>query len=131
VLLFAIVFLWTPPHFWALSLYRREDYARAGIPMLPVTHGEPATRRQILLYSLALVPVTLALGPLGAAGPVYWGPAALMGGWFIAYALRLWRDPSVPRAVHLFRFSILYLFLLFVFLTADAVVRAGGGRIGA
>jgi protoheme IX farnesyltransferase len=131
VLLFSIVFLWTPPHFWALSLYRRDDYARAGIPMLPVTHGEPETRRQILLYSLGLVPVTLALVPLGAVGPVYAVPATVMGALFILYAHRLWRSPSVPRAVHLFRFSILYLFLLFVFLTADAIVRLGSVRAGA
>ena len=123
VILFSIIFLWTPPHFWALSLYRREDYARAGIPMLPVTHGEPETRRQILLYTLVLVPTTLVLAPLGVVGPVYWVPAAVLGGLFIAGAARLWRTPSVPLAVGLFRFSILYLFLLFVCLTADAVVR--------
>jgi protoheme IX farnesyltransferase len=129
VLLFAIVFLWTPPHFWSLSLYRRDDYQRAGIPMLPVTHGEPETRRQILLYSLGLVPVTLALAPLGVVGPVYWVPATLMGAWFVTEAFRLWRTASVPRAVQLFRFSIVYLFLLFMFLTADAVVRMSGGRV--
>ena len=123
VLLAAIVFFWTPPHFWALSLYRRDDYLRANLPMLPVTHGEDETRRQILLYSLVLVPVTLALAPLGLAGPLYWGPAAAMGGLFIHFALRLRRTASIPHAVRLFHFSILYLFLLFVLLTADAAVR--------
>jgi protoheme IX farnesyltransferase len=126
VLLASIVFFWTPPHFWALSLYRRDDYARAGLPMLPVTHGEEETRRQIVLYTLALVPVTLALAPLGVAGPVYWIPAFLLGALFLAFALQLQRSASVPHAMRLFRFSILYLFLLFVLMTVDAVVRALG-----
>ena len=123
VLLAAIVFFWTPPHFWALALYRSEDYARAGIPMLPVTHGEAETRRQILIYSLVLVPITLALAPLGATGPVYWVPAAVMGASFVYFADRLRRSAAIPDAIHLFRYSILYLFMLFVFLTADACVR--------
>jgi protoheme IX farnesyltransferase len=122
VLMASIVFFWTPPHFWALALYRSDDYARAGIPMLPVTHGEAETRRQIVLYTLVLVPVTLALVLLGVAGPVYGVPAALLGAAFIFYALRLRRSGSVPHAVHLFRFSILYLFVLFMLLTADAVI---------
>jgi protoheme IX farnesyltransferase len=122
-LLAGVVFLWTPPHFWSLALYRREDYARAGVPMLPVTHGEPETRRQIWIYSLVLVPVTLALGPMGEAGPLYWIPAALMGAAFIHLARRLRRSASVPDAVQMFRFSIAYLFLIFVFLTLDAIVR--------
>jgi len=125
VIMAAIVFLWTPPHFWALSLYRRDDYARAGLPMLPVTHGEPETRRQILLYSLALVPTTLALLPLGAAGPVYGVPATLLGLAFVVQAERLRRSGATPHAVALFRFSILYLFLLFLTLLADAALRGG------
>ena len=127
ILLAAIVFMWTPPHFWALSLYRRDDYLRANLPMLPVTHGEDETRRQILLYSLIMVTVTLAVAPLGGSGPLYVVPAALLGGIFIAYAVRLRRAPSTAHAVRLFRYSILYLFLLFVLLTADAVVRTRGG----
>ena len=127
ILLAAIIFFWTPPHFWALALYRREDYAHAGIPMLPVTHGEDETRRQILLYSCILVPVTLALAPLGVAGPLYWVPAALLGARFIVDAIALMRRPSTPRAVSLFRFSILYLFALFSLLTLDALVRAWAG----
>jgi protoheme IX farnesyltransferase len=124
VLLFAVVFLWTPPHFWSLAYYRNDDYVRAHVPMLPATHGLAVTRRQILLYTLALVPVTLALAAYGAAGPVYWVPAAGLGAAFILYARRLWRSASVPHAVHLFRFSILYLFALYFCLTADVVLRA-------
>jgi protoheme IX farnesyltransferase len=124
VLLAAIVFFWTPPHFWALSLYRRDDYARAGIPMLPVTHGEDETRRQIVIYSLLLVPITLSVWWLGVTGPVYGIPASMLGGVFLFLAERLRRRPSTPHAVQLFRFSILYLFLLFALLTLDVVVRA-------
>jgi len=129
-LLAAIIFLWTPPHFWALSLYRRDDYARAGLPMLPVTHGEPETRRQIVLYSFALVALTLGLIPLGVVGPLYAAAAAIGGALFIAYALRLRQTGAIPHAVRLFRYSIAYLFLLFAFMTADALVRTGwpGGR---
>jgi protoheme IX farnesyltransferase len=123
VLLAGIVFLWTPPHFWALALVRREDYARAGIPMLPVTHGEAETRRQILLYTLVLVPVTLALVPLGVAGWIYGVPAALLGAAFVLGAWRLARTPSPARAMGLFGFSILYLFALYVALTIDAIAR--------
>jgi protoheme IX farnesyltransferase len=123
VLLAAIVFLWTPPHFWALALVRREDYARAGVPMLPVTHGEPETRRQILLYTLVLVAVTLALVPLGVAGWIYGGAAALLGAGFVRGAWRLQREPTPARAMRLFGFSILYLFALYVMLTIDAIAR--------
>ena len=125
LLLSAIVFLWTPPHFWALALYRREDYERAGIPMLPVTHGEPETRKRILLYTLILVPVTLLLVPLGSAGPVYFIPAALLGGLFIRDAWRLWASRDSARAPALFKFSILYLFAVFCCLAVDALVRNG------
>jgi protoheme IX farnesyltransferase len=121
VLLAAIVFFWTPPHFWALALYRRDDYARAGIPMLPVTHGEAETRRQILLYTIGLVPLTLLIVPFGVAGWVYGIPALLLGGTFIALAVRLYRSPGTPHAVALFRYSILYLFLLYLCMTADAL----------
>jgi protoheme IX farnesyltransferase len=124
VLLAAIVFFWTPPHFWALSLYRRDDYERAGIPMLPVTHGEVETRRQIVAYTALLIPVTLSLWLLGACGLVYAVPTALLGVTFFALAERLRRRPSVPRAVALFRFSIAYLFAVFLFLTVDALTRA-------
>jgi len=127
ILIAAIVFLWTPPHFWALSLYRREDFLRASLPMLPVTHGEPETRRQILLYSVALVAMTLAVAPFAGLGWLYLSAAAVLGALFLAGAIRLHRDKSVPRAQQLFRFSILYLFVLFLFMTADAFLglRAG------
>ncbi len=122
LLLSAIVFLWTPPHFWALALYRRDDYERAGIPMLPVTHGEAETRRRILLYTIALVPVTLLLVPFGGAGPVYFVPAALLGGRFLRDAWRLRASGESSRAPALFKFSILYLFAVYGCLAADAVV---------
>jgi len=123
LLIAGIIFLWTPPHFWALSLYRREDYLRAGIPMLPVTHGEPETRRQILLYSLVLVPVTIAVGPLAGLGLLYMSAAALLGAVFLLGAVRLYRQPSTAAAVHLFRYSILYLFALFLVMSLDAWLR--------
>jgi len=122
-LLAAIVFLWTPPHFWALSLYRRDDYQRAGIPMLPVTHGERETRRQIVLYTWILVPVTLALAPLGLVGLWYTAPAVLLGARFLLGVHRLRRDAGIPDAVRVFRFSIAYLFLLHLALAIDAIVR--------
>jgi len=123
LLLFLIIFVWTPPHFWSLALYRREDYERAGIPMLPVTHGEPETRKRILLYTLVLVPVTLLLLPLRAVGLVYAIPAAGLGAIFIAEAWRLWRSGQIARAPALFRFSILYLFALYCLLAVDALLR--------
>ncbi|MFI5370132.1 MAG: heme o synthase [Candidatus Eisenbacteria bacterium] len=129
-LLAGIVFLWTPPHFWSLALYRREDYLRAGIPMLPVTHGEPETRRQILLYACVLVPVTLSLTVLGVSGPIYGIGAAALGALFLASTLRLRRSGAVPDAVRTFRFSILYLFLLYVLMTVDAAVRFLGRPVG-
>ncbi len=120
LLIAAIVFLWTPPHFWALSLYRREDYARANLPMLPVTHGEPETRRQILLYSVGLVLLTIVAGPLSGFGSLYLGAAVVLGALFLAGAVRLWRRPETVHAVQLFRFSIVYLFVLFLAMTVDA-----------
>ena len=122
IMIAAIVFLWTPPHFWSLSLYRRDDYMRAGIPMLPVTHGEGETRRQILLYSLVLVPVTLVAGPLSGLGPLYMGAAAVLGALFLGGAVRLYLRPETVHAVQLFRFSIAYLFVLFLVMTVDAVL---------
>jgi len=129
VVLAAIVFLWTPPHFWALALYRRDDYQRAGIPMLPVTHGEPETRRRILLYTLVLLPVTLALAPLGVVGPVYLVPAVLLGAGFVFHAYKLIRLGTEAAAIQAFRFSILYLFLLFVALIVDAWMRAAAAGV--
>jgi protoheme IX farnesyltransferase len=123
MLMAGIIFLWTPPHFWALSLYRREDYLRAGLPMLPVTHGEPATRRAILGYSVVLVVTTLAIVPLARLGILYAVAAGLLGAWFVIEALRLHRHPSIPRAIALFRYSIVYLFALFLVMAIDSAWR--------
>ncbi|WP_341704669.1 heme o synthase [Ferrovibrio sp.] len=121
VLLFAIIFMWTPPHFWALALYRSDDYARAGVPMLPVVAGDRETRRQILVYSLLLVPLTLSPWLLGLAGALYGGLAGLLGGGFLLLAWRIWRGSSHDErpAKHMFAYSILYLFLLFALLLAE------------
>jgi protoheme IX farnesyltransferase len=124
LVLAAIVFLWTPPHFWSLSLFRREDYARAGIPMLPVTHGEPETRRRILLYSLVLVPATLLAARVAGLGWLYLVPAAALGGVFLAGAIRVYRRPGNASAVWMFHYSIAYLFLLYLVMTADALFAA-------
>lgn len=118
-LLFAIIFLWTPPHFWALALYRRGDYDKAGVPMLPVVAGDAATRRQILLYSLVLVPATLAPVAIGLSGLVYGVGALGLGACFIAGAVAVWRETGEAAARRLFPFSILYLFLLFTLLVVD------------
>jgi len=121
-ILFAIVFVWTPPHFWALALRYRADYAAAGIPMLPVVRGEEETRRQILLYSLALFATTMVLYPVGHMGPTYLASAVILGGLFVYRALRLWRERTPALAVSLFKFSIAYLALLFAAVAADAVL---------
>ena len=119
LLLFAIIFMWTPPHFWALALYRSDDYARAGVPMLPVVAGDRETRRQILIYSLLLVPITLSPWALGLAGPIYGGATAALGAIFLVLAVRIWRIAGDRAAKHMFGFSILYLFLLFALLLAE------------
>jgi protoheme IX farnesyltransferase len=125
VLLFLIVFFWTPPHFWALSLYRSDDYARAGIPMLPVVAGAEETRRQILLYTLILAPLGVAPWLLGYAGPVYGIAAVALGAVLIALALRVRAERQGHRASkQLFGFSILYLFLLFAMLLIDRMPAA-------
>jgi protoheme IX farnesyltransferase len=114
-LLFLIIFFWTPPHFWALSLYRSDDYFRANIPMLPVVSGEAETRRQILLYSLVLAPIGMSPWLLGMAGLVYGGVAMLGGATMVTLALQLFRAPKndEPAARRLFGVSIVYLFVLF------------------
>jgi len=126
LVLFLIIFLWTPPHFWALALNRSDDYARAGVPMLPVVAGRTATKRQILLYSLLLVPASLLPCMLGFAGALYGAIAAICGALFITIALRLsrMREGDAPVAQRLFVFSIAYLFLLFAALLANH----SGGR---
>ena len=122
--LFAIIFLWTPPHFWALALFRSGDYGAAGVPMLPVVAGAEETRRQILLYSLVLAPVSLAPAFLGVAGVIYAIGAAALGIVLVLGALSLWRDSGDAAAKRLFGYSVLYLFLIFTLLIVD---RAAGG----
>ena len=122
VVLFAIVFVWTPPHFWALAMRFSGDYAAAGVPMLPVVRGEAETRRQILLYSLVLFATTLVLVPVGHMGPVYTAAAVVLGGSFVYRALQVWRSGDDARTRRLFTFSILYLAGLFGAVGADAVL---------
>ena len=124
LLLFAIIFLWTPPHFWALSLFVRSDYAAAGIPMLPVVAGVQSTRRQILIYSLPMAAAAVAPWPLGLAGPIYGMSAAVLSFVFLVLAARVAANrASDPKAMeaekHLFAYSVFYLFALFTVLVAD------------
>jgi len=131
-LLFLIIFMWTPPHFWALSLYRTEDYARAGIPMLPVVAGARETRRQILLYTLVLAPLGAAPWLLGYAGSLYGVVALLTGAAMIALALRVRAERYGHTASkQLFGFSILYLFLLFAMLLVDHISAGLFGHLAA
>jgi heme o synthase len=133
LVLFAIVFVWTPPHFWALSLWAHADYERVGVPMLPVTHGARETRRQVLLYTLLLVPLTLLPFALGFAGWGYLAAALALGGMFLRHAWAVWRDRQDEAgrsltgdrpAKRAFRFSLLYLALLFLALAADRLIAA-------
>ncbi|MGH6814120.1 MAG: heme o synthase [Hyphomicrobiaceae bacterium] len=123
LLMFLIIFLWTPPHFWALALYRRRDYARAGVPMLPVVAGGDETRRQILIYALLLAPLGAAPAAIGLGGVAYLTASVVLGGLFVARALRVYRvrDGAAAdvAAKRLFGFSIVYLFLLFAVLLAE------------
>ncbi|BBD79059.1 heme o synthase [Aerosticca soli] len=114
-----IIFVWTPPHFWALAIFRREDYARAGVPMMPVTHGVAYTRWQVLLYTVLLVLVTLLPALTGFSGPVYLGGALVLGGGFLYYAVRLLHPPDEYFAMRVFKYSVVYLMALFAFLLVD------------
>jgi heme o synthase len=119
LLLFLIIFAWTPPHFWALAIYRRNDYAKANIPMLPVTHGVEFTRLHILLYTLVLFVVTLLPYITLMSGLTYLIGAVALGGWFLYYAIRMQKDHSDHLAMKTFSFSIVYLLALFAFLLVD------------
>jgi protoheme IX farnesyltransferase len=119
IVLCLIIFLWTPPHFWALALYRTEDYRRAGLPMLPVTHGPEFTRLQVLLYTLVLFASTLLPFIIGMSGLIYLASAVVLGAMFIHYAWQLWRHYSDALARKTFRFSIWHLSLLFAALLLD------------
>jgi protoheme IX farnesyltransferase len=137
LVLVLITFLWTPPHFWALALYRSDDYARAGVPMMPVVQGKRSTRNQILLYALALFPAGLLPGAVGLAGPLYLACAAMFGGWMVWDAFAVWRETDSerePAARRLFGVSILYLFVLFASLILEHVLGiapVGHGTFGA
>jgi protoheme IX farnesyltransferase len=133
ILLFLIIFLWTPPHFWALALFRTDDYARAKIPMLPNVAGPDATRLQILLYTIVLVAVAIAPWPLGYFSAVYGVTSIVLGAGMMWYAIRVYRDRTGSAALRatrgLFKFSILYLFALFAVLLCEVMVSAAARMI--
>ncbi len=122
IALFLFIFMWTPPHFWSLALYREGDYAKAGIPMLPVVAGTAETKRQILIYAVLLAPLSLAPALLGAAGMLYGAVAFALSLIFVLYALRVRFDRTLASARRMFGFSILYLFLVFAALIVDRAV---------
>ena len=132
--LFLIIFVCTPPHFWALALYRADDYAKAGVPMLPVVAGKAETRRQVLIYTSLLVPLSFAPLLLGMAGIAYGAAAAVMGARFLLLAVRILRQRSELAARRMFRFSILYLFVLFAAMIVEHASAAAfaqlSGRLG-
>ncbi|MEO8510830.1 MAG: heme o synthase [Chloroflexota bacterium] len=122
LVLFLIVFFWTPPHFWALSIRLLRDYAAARVPMLPVVRGVPATNRQIFFYTVVLVALSALLLPVGAMGMLYGAGAGLLGGWFLLETWQLWRDGSPARAIRVYKVSISYLAGLFAVIGLDAIL---------
>lgn len=130
ILLFALIFFWTPPHFWALALYRCGDYAKAGVPMLPVVSGARETKKQILIYTVLLLPLAVAPWCVGIAGLAYAATAVVLGLLFLAGAVAVWFDATDKAARRLFGFSIFYLFALFAMLIADSSSLALFGGIG-
>jgi heme o synthase len=134
IALFLIIFVWTPPHFWALALYRADDYAKAGVPMLPVVAGKAETRRQVLIYTSLLVPLSFAPLLLGMAGIAYGAAAAVMGARFLLLAVRVLHERGELAARRMFRFSILYLFVLFAAMIVEHASAAAftqlSGRLG-
>jgi heme o synthase len=127
LLLFLIIFAWTPPHFWALALYRRHEYARAGVPMLPVTHGEAFTKLHLLLYTLLLTAATLLPFASGMAGFFYLGIALVLDAAFLGYAVAIWRHYSDALAKRTFAYSIFYLAMLFAALMVDHYLAVFAG----
>lgn len=132
-IMFLIIFMWTPPHFWALALIRAKDYERAGVPMLPVTHGTGETRRQILIYSLVLAPLGMMPAMLGYAGMLYTVIASILGAFFVVFALDCYRirdgEAGDRAAKHLFAYSVLYLFVLFAALLVEKGFGLEGGSL--
>jgi protoheme IX farnesyltransferase len=133
VLMFMLIFMWTPPHFWALALFMNEDYSKAGVPMLTVTHGKRATRNHILVYTIALVPFALAAGFTSIGGPVYLVVSAVLNAGFLWGAWKIWqRDEAQAEAdkyaveKQVFKFSLLYLFLHFGAFLAEAALKPYG-----
>lgn len=133
VLMFMLVFMWTPPHFWALALFMKDDYSKAGVPMLTVTHGRAATRRHIFVYTLLLAPFAVALGASPVGGPVTLAVALVLNAYFISGAFRLWQRSETQAEADgysaeksVFKFSLAYLFLHFSALLVDALLRAYG-----
>jgi protoheme IX farnesyltransferase len=124
VILFLIIFYWTPPHFWALALVKEKDYARAGVPMLPVVAGEAETRWQIWLYSLLMVVLTLLLTPVQAMGLLYLLLALVLGVIFMRYAWNVWRAGGQGHTWALYKYSLLYLALLFSAMVLDRMLLA-------
>ncbi|MCK5041440.1 MAG: UbiA family prenyltransferase, partial [Sphingomonadales bacterium] len=125
LVLFALIFFWTPPHFWSLSLFTRADYKKAGIPMLPVVAGEKETRKQIFLYSLLLAPLGLAPFFMGFAGMAYAAVAGTLGAVFLVGAFRVLKGSGEATARQLFKFSIFYLFALFATLGLERILMGG------
>ena len=133
VLMFALIFMWTPPHFWALALFVKSDYGDAGVPMLTETHGRRATRNHVLAYTVLLVPVALALGFTSIGGPVYLAVAVTLNLWFLKGAVDIWRRTEAEAEadrykteINVFKVSLYYLFLHFGALLVEAVLRANG-----
>lgn len=132
-LMFMLIFMWTPPHFWALALFMNEDYSKAGVPMLTVTHGKKVTRNHVLGYTLALIPFALGLGFTSIGGPVYLAISVLLNAEFLRGAYRIWKRDEVMAEADsykvekaVFRFSLLYLFLHFTALLIEAVLHGQG-----
>ena len=137
VLMFALIFMWTPPHFWALALFMRSDYDDAGVPMLTVTHGRPATRRHILVYTILLAALALAMGLTSAGGPIYLATALVLNAMFLKGAVEIWRRDEVMAEAdnygvekRFFKLSLLYLFAHFGAILADRALEALGFGFG-
>ncbi len=124
IVLFAVIFYWTPPHFWALAIHYHDDYTAAKVPMLPAVVGVPATARKIVAYSVALWALTILFAPVASMGILYWVAAVVLGAGFVIPAISVMRNPQPERALQLFHWSITYLVLLFVAITADVLIRA-------